>query len=84
MIIERFEAAAIATRSFSLADQLTRLSAAVERLATAAVYAWREQQRHQDLYGAFAASMSGFIIVGSVPSELPATAQRSAMLSARE
>jgi ubiquinone/menaquinone biosynthesis C-methylase UbiE len=74
LVIERFEAGAIATRSFALADQLTRLSAAVERLATAAAYAWREQQRHQDIYGTFAASMTGFIIVGSVPGELPATA----------
>jgi hypothetical protein len=60
------------------------LSAAVERLATAAAYAWREQQRHDDICGTFAASMTGFVIVGSVPRELPATAQRSAISSARE
>jgi ubiquinone/menaquinone biosynthesis C-methylase UbiE len=84
LVIERFEAAPIATRSFALADQLLRLSAAVERLATAATYAWSRAQRHQDPYGTFVASMTGFIIVGSVPSELPATAQRSAMSSASE
>jgi hypothetical protein len=44
------------------------LSAAVERLATAKAHAWREEQRRHGLRGTFAASLTGFMIVASVPS----------------
>ncbi|MBV9336617.1 MAG: methyltransferase domain-containing protein [Solirubrobacterales bacterium] len=71
LVIERFEAHAIVLRSFALADQLLRLGAAVDRLATSAAEAWREEQRHQDVRGTFAASITSFMIVASAPGEQP-------------
>jgi hypothetical protein len=42
------------------------LGAAVERLATEAARAWREELRHQAPRGTFAAAITGFMMVGSV------------------
>lgn len=67
LVIERFQADATAVRSFAIADRLMGLGGAVERLATEAARAWRETQRHQAGRGTFAAAMTGFMIVGSVP-----------------
>lgn len=71
LVIERFEARAIVIRRFALADQLMRLGAAVDRSATASAFAWREELRRQDVRGTFAASITSFMIVASVPGEQP-------------
>jgi hypothetical protein len=41
--------------------------AAVERLATEAARAWREELRGKARRGTFAAAITGFMMVGSVP-----------------
>ena len=58
LAIGRFEADAIAVRSFALADQLMRLGAAVDRLGAVAAHAWRDEPRRQDARGTFAASIT--------------------------
>jgi len=68
LIIERFEGHAVVIRRLALAEQLMRLGAAVERMATAAARAWRDELRGQEARGTFAASITGFMIVG-VPTE---------------
>ena len=71
LIIERFEAHATVIRGFALADKLMRLGAAVDRLATAAAEAWREEQRRRDVRGTFVACITSFMIVAFAPGEQP-------------
>jgi SAM-dependent methyltransferase len=67
LVMERFQAEATVFRSFAIADELMGLGAAVDRLATEAARAWREELRRQARRGTFAAAITGFMMVGSVP-----------------